>query len=202
MHSLNYVSTIIEHSLNIFGINCTCEMWITVVLPISTSCWYALWSEERYFVKNVIVWRVREGWAGGERFRRALKIHVWINQSDEIIHEHSLNFRTLKAHGKAPSPIKPPPHAEIYFKLTKNSSLMKYLALITSGSSPGSINASATKRKESTGQTFDVNIVFTRGREYLQFAREQSKTLTWCLISVKFCKIIRQLALGCLHFLG
>lgn len=42
MHSLNNVSTIIEHTLNVFGIDCTCEMWITVMLAIATCCRYAL----------------------------------------------------------------------------------------------------------------------------------------------------------------
>lgn len=60
--------------------------------------------------------------------------------------------------------------------LTKNSSLIKYFALITSGSSPGSINASPERPK---------------GRhKVLSFRELRSVSLTWRLVSIELGKVV------------
>lgn len=36
MHPLNYVTTIIEYSLDVFRVDGTCKMWVTIMLAITT----------------------------------------------------------------------------------------------------------------------------------------------------------------------
>ena len=38
MHSLDYVSAVVKHPLNILRVYCAREMWITIMFTISTGC--------------------------------------------------------------------------------------------------------------------------------------------------------------------
>jgi hypothetical protein len=42
VHALDDVTAVIEHSSNVLCVHCTCEMWVAVVLPITTCCADAL----------------------------------------------------------------------------------------------------------------------------------------------------------------
>ena len=42
MHSLNNVTTVVEDSPDVFGIDGTGKVWITVVLSVTTGCAYSL----------------------------------------------------------------------------------------------------------------------------------------------------------------
>lgn len=74
-------------------------------------------------------------------------------------------------------------------QLTKNSSLIKYFALITSGSSPISHTASA----ESRWNEHDISMCY---------ATQQNQHPTWRLVTVELAKVIGQLALACLYLFG
>lgn len=46
MHSLDYVSAVVEHPSNVLRIYCACEVWITVVFTISGGCADSLQKEK------------------------------------------------------------------------------------------------------------------------------------------------------------
>lgn len=46
VHSLDYVSAVIEYPSNVLRIYCACEMWITVVFTISAGCADSLKNEK------------------------------------------------------------------------------------------------------------------------------------------------------------
>ena len=46
VHSLDYVSAVIEYPPNVLRIYCACEMWITVVFTISAGCADSLKNEK------------------------------------------------------------------------------------------------------------------------------------------------------------
>ena len=93
MHSLNYVSTVVEHTSDVFGVDRTRKVRITVVLPITAGRTYAL-------------------------------------------NKHNNQYNT---HTGTVTVLEDAIH-------TRNSSLIKYLALTKSGSSPGSKTAKYDKR--------------------------------------------------------
>lgn len=51
MHSLDYVSAVVEHPSNVLRVYCACKVWITVVFTISAGCADSLQKERRK--KNV-----------------------------------------------------------------------------------------------------------------------------------------------------
>jgi general stress protein CsbA len=38
MHALDDVTAVVEHTPNVLCVHCTCEMWVAVVLAITTCC--------------------------------------------------------------------------------------------------------------------------------------------------------------------
>lgn len=45
MHPLDDVSTVVEHSADVFCVHCTREVWVAVVPAVSTRRAYPLWEE-------------------------------------------------------------------------------------------------------------------------------------------------------------
>ena len=53
VHSLDYVSAVIEYPSNVLRIYCACEMWITVVFTISAGCADSLQNENKTVQFNI-----------------------------------------------------------------------------------------------------------------------------------------------------
>lgn len=116
VHPLNDVSTVVEHSADVFCVHCTCEVWIAVMPAISACRTYPLWkqgSKKKIQGSGAMPWQVSHLSShslGKSVYRSLKKVNkrkggLWSGQSEWQIWNEDYKMQWILLQGQDRSPL-------------------------------------------------------------------------------------------------